>query len=47
MIQINLTENNNPLISIVILNWNAGEILLDCVQSVMESNYDNFEVLVD
>lgn len=37
---------SNPLISIIILNYNAGELLLNCVDSVFKTNYDNFEVIV-
>jgi len=37
---------NNPLVSIIILNYNAGELLLNCVESVFKTNYDNFEVIV-
>ena len=36
----------NPLVSIIILNYNAGNLLLDCVDSVFKSTYPNFEVLV-
>ena len=42
-----MTESNlNPLVSIIILNYNAGNLLLDCVDSVFKSTYPNFEVLV-
>jgi GT2 family glycosyltransferase len=41
-----LSEKNKPLISIVILNYNAGQLLLNCVESVFKSRYDNFEVIV-
>ena len=37
---------NNSLVSIIILNYNAGELLLNCVESVLKTNYDNFEVIV-
>ena len=37
---------NNSLVSIIILNYNAGELLLNCVESVFKTNYDNFEVIV-
>ena len=36
----------NPLVSIIILNYNAGNLLLNCVDSVFKSTYPNFEVLV-
>ena len=39
-------SNLNPLVSIVILNYNAGNLLLNCVDSVFKSTYPNFEVLV-
>ena len=35
-----------PLVSIIILNYNAGQILLDCFESVIKTNYDNLEVIV-
>ena len=37
---------NLPLVSIIILNYNAGKLLLDCVKSIYDSNYKNFEVIV-
>ena len=37
---------NNELVSIIILNYNAGELLLDCVNSIMQSNYKQFEIIV-
>jgi GT2 family glycosyltransferase len=39
-------EKNNPLVSIIILNYNAGNLLLNCVESVFKSKYDNLEVIV-
>jgi hypothetical protein len=35
-----------PLISIVILNYNAGDLLIDCVRSIKESHHNNFEVIL-
>lgn len=35
-----------PLVSIIIVNYNAGDLLLQCVESIFKSNYDNFEVIV-
>jgi len=42
MVKSNLTH----LVSIIILNYNAGNLLLNCVDSVFKSTYSNFEVLV-
>ena len=38
--------NDSPFVSIIVLNFNAGELLLDCVKSVFNRNYNNFEVIV-
>ena len=35
-----------PLVSIIILNYNAGELLINCVESVFQTKYSNFEVIV-
>ena len=35
-----------PLVSIIILNYNAGELLINCVESVFQTEYSNFEVIV-
>lgn len=35
-----------PLISIIILNYNGGNLLIRCVDSVLKSNYKNFEIIV-
>ena len=39
-------EGDSPLISIVILNYNAGDLLIDCIDSIEKSNYKNFEIIV-
>ena len=39
-------ENKKPLISIVILNYNAGDLLLNCINSVFETKYKKFEVIL-
>jgi len=41
-----IKNNSNPLVSIIILNYNAGDLLLNCVDSVFKSAYSNFEVIV-
>ena len=35
-----------PLISIVVLNYNAGDLLINCVESLKKSSYQNFEILI-
>ena len=39
-------KEEEPLVSIIILNYNAGELLLECVDSIFQSNYKNLEVIV-
>jgi len=41
-----IRNNSNPLVSIIILNYNAGDFLLNCVDSVFKSTYPNFEVII-
>ncbi len=35
-----------PLVSIIVLNYNAGKLLQNCVESIFSSNYKNFEVII-
>jgi GT2 family glycosyltransferase len=35
-----------PLVSIIILNYNAGELLINCIESIVNSNYSNLEIIV-
>ena len=37
---------SQPLISIIILNYNAGDLLLNCVESIFKSTYTNFEIIL-
>ena len=39
-------EKNEPLVSIIVLNYNAGKLLTDCIESIFNSNYNNLEVIV-
>ena len=38
--------NENPLVSVIVLNYNAGELLLNCIESVKKSAYKNLEIIV-
>ena len=38
--------NVNPLVSIIVLNYNAGELLLNCINSLKKSTYQNIEIIV-
>jgi len=39
-------NNENPLVSIIILNYNAGRLLEECIDSIYHSNYENFEIIL-
>jgi len=41
-----LKNNQTPLVSIIILNYNAGELLLNCVESILKSDFKNYEIIV-
>ena len=38
--------SESPLVSIIVLNYNAGELLLNCINSLKKSKYTNLEILV-
>lgn len=38
--------NESLLISIIIVNYNSGELLTDCVESIKRSKYKNMEIIV-
>jgi GT2 family glycosyltransferase len=38
--------NEQPLISVIVLNYNAGELLLNCIDSIKKSVYKNLEIIV-
>ena len=38
--------NESPLVSVIVLNYNAGELLVNCVNSLKKSEYTNLEILV-
>lgn len=36
----------NPLVSVIVLNYNAGKLLLNCVESLIKFTYKNIEIIV-
>ena len=41
-----LTKQSEGLVSIIILNYNAGQLLLDCIESISNTEYDNYEIIL-
>jgi GT2 family glycosyltransferase len=39
-------EKGKPLISIIILNYNAGDLIFNCINSVFQTKYENYEVIL-
>ena len=35
-----------PLVSIIILNYNAGNLLSECIESVLKTDYEKFEIII-
>ena len=38
--------NNQPLVSIIIVNWNGGEVFAECLNSLKKIDYHNWELIV-
>ncbi|HPX78231.1 MAG TPA: glycosyltransferase, partial [Methanobacterium sp.] len=36
----------NPLVSIIILNWNGWQDTLECLESVFQIDYPNYQVIL-
>jgi len=36
----------NPLVSIIILNWNGWQDTLECLESIYQINYPNYHVIL-
>jgi len=42
-----MTQNpSQPFVSIIVLNYNAGKLLINCVESILKTNYPKFEIIV-
>ncbi len=38
--------NSNSLVSIVILNYNSGNLLIECVETILKTIHKNYEIIV-
>jgi len=38
--------SDNPKVGVVICNWNKKDYVLNCIKSVLEQNYDNYDLYV-
>jgi len=36
----------SPLVSVIVLNYNAGELLVNCIDSLKKSTYTDLEIIV-
>ena len=41
-----MKNESQPLVSIIILNYNAGKLIEECIDSIFHSNYRNYEIIV-
>jgi hypothetical protein len=41
-----MKNGSEPLVSIIILNYNAGNLLLECIESVLKTDYEKFEIVI-
>ena len=41
-----MKNESQPLVSIIILNYNAGNLLLECIESLLQTNYQKFEIII-
>jgi GT2 family glycosyltransferase len=41
-----LSPENDPLVSVIVLNFNGQQVLADCLDSIYKSSYSPFEVIV-
>ena len=39
-------QKEDPLVSIIILNFDTGDLLLKCVESIEKCNYSNYEIIL-
>ena len=39
-------NSNNPLVSIIIVNYNGKAFLEDCFKSLKQVNYSDFEIIL-
>ena len=45
---MNMIKENtgHVIVSIIIVNYNTGKLLFDCVESLLKTKYNNYEIIV-
>ncbi|MFB6182445.1 MAG: glycosyltransferase family 2 protein [Candidatus Nanohaloarchaea archaeon] len=43
---MHLGMSSNPSVSIILLNWNSAEHTIECIESLLQIIYDNFDIIV-
>ena len=43
---MNNMNSSTPLVSIIILNYNGGKLVEECVNSIINSNYSSYEIIL-
>ena len=38
--------SKNPSVAVVILSWNDSKNTIECIQSVLKSSYQNYDIIV-
>lgn len=41
-----VSETNNPLVSIIIVNWNGVKLLQECLDAILRQTYKHYEIIL-
>ena len=41
-----MVNNTNPKVSVIILNWNGWKDTIECLESLYQNNYPNYDVVL-
>lgn len=39
-------DSQSPKVGVVLVNWNGAEFTIPCIESLLRSNYSNFQIIV-